>query len=453
MSTGSKVWAAAVVALAFSGTLQAAMVVSMQEQGYDIFRADSSDLINIGTSTYQSRTNTGGSNYSSDATGLGLNNGTVYSDGGRGNTEGGRTYCPQNNSSILFTLTSPQTIKEISSISGGDQARRSQKWKMEVRSGGAFSTLASETQANFVSNAVQGEMRVHIYDDAGLPLATNVDQIRVTYFNTGASLPESMYRELDILGTTVTSSIRIDDRLFGTADIRTASNNPFLFQQKDLAGANFYYAPGGNVGTGRVNGVGFDDINVATVVGPSYTQTFPLSANGAGPTLTLNLPFTSDHAARNQSLSATGPEPDQTNLETIANEMFYLSSGLNHPSARMTFNNLGIAPLTPLYVQVIGGDAGWSGDILIRANGNEIGTWAGVADGNGGTAALYAFNTEADANGNLDLLFTGMVHYSGISAIIISAEESADASIPEPGTLALLAMAGMGLRRYVRRRR
>ena len=188
----------------FAASAQAMVVISSTEGGIGAFGALGDDLINLGVPSLAGQTHSGGSRYASDPTGIGLNNGTVYADGSTQATENGRTYCPGNGSSITFDLDLAAepigyTVESIASISGGLQARRSQRFRLEVSTVGspAFTTLADENQVHFVSNAGNGEMRVVVEDDAG-PLATGVDQVRVTYFDTGASLPESMYRELDI---------------------------------------------------------------------------------------------------------------------------------------------------------------------------------------------------------------------------------------------------------------
>ena len=186
--------------LAIAGSARAALVISSTEGGLDTFSAAANDVINLGSPLLAGQSNAGGSLYASDPTGIGLNNGTIYADGSYGNTEGGRTYCPANGSSITFDLSSPQDIYSVVSVSGGGQARRSQRFRLEVSTVGdpAFTTVADESQIHFVSNAGNGEMKVNIADDLNAPIGTGVDQIRVTYFDTGASLPQSMYRELDV---------------------------------------------------------------------------------------------------------------------------------------------------------------------------------------------------------------------------------------------------------------
>jgi len=244
--------------------------------------------------------------------------------------------------------------------------------------------------------------------------------------------------------------------LTDSLQVRSATNDPFFDKQLDLVGVNFYYdgaggSSGGDVGGGTVSGIGFDDAELsgATSSDPPSTTVFNLSANGPGPVMTIAFPFTSDNTERVQSLNAVGP--DGANLETVANEIFYLSNGGNHPSATMTFTNLGINGGTPLFVQVIGGDSGWNGDLDVTANGSDIGIdWTLAGDTDSSTASLLSFDTVADAGGNLSLSFTGNGgNFAGIAAITISSEFI----VPEPGSgMAMLGMLGTGIL-VLRRRR
>jgi len=259
-----------------------------------------------------------------------------------------------------------------------------------------------------------------------------------------------MYRELDVYSSSAQPFRQ--EVLIDTAQIRTATNDPVFQEQIDLAGVNFYYngaggSAGGDVGAGTVNGIGFDDIELsgANVNASPANTVFNLTANGTGPVLTIDYPFTTNNQQRNQNLSATGT--DAANLNTIANEIFYLSDGGVHPSARMTFTDLGVGPGTELFVQVIGGDSNWNGDIEVVANGDPLGTWDLVADSNGNTASLLSFHTSADSLGNLDLQFTGTVQYSGIAAIIVSANNA----IPEPSTILLWSLGLLGFGWFRRR--
>ncbi len=113
----------------------------------------------------------------------------------------------------------------------------------------------------------------------------------------------------------------------------------------------------------------------------------------------------------------------------------------------------GLDPNEDLFVQVLGGDAGWTGDIEVLVNGTETFDWLGVADSDGtDTASLFGFYTQADATGNLDLLFTvPNGNFAGISGLIISS-----AVVPEPSSIALwtvlglLSLLGMGWKRWKR---
>jgi hypothetical protein len=216
----------------------------------------------------------------------------------------------------------------------------------------------------------------------------------------------------------------IDTVLTNTNQILTSSNSPFFGagNTQDVAAVNFYYSPGGDVShTTSVNGVRFDNINligsnnnVAPPPGP-----YGLVQNVAGVVYTQNMPFTSDNTQRNINLNAVGA--DAANLNAVAGEIFYISTGGNHPTAQMTFSNLGAN--RNLYVQVIGGDQGWNGDLGVIANGAPIGTWTTIADTNANNGSLFAFDTTSNASGQLQLDFTGVAgNFAGIGAVIISGQ-------------------------------
>jgi len=131
----------------------------------------------------------------------------------------------------------------------------------------------------------------------------------------------------------------------------------------------------------------------------------------------LDFPFTADNTPRTQSAGIAGT--DAATLNTVANEFFYLSPAAgDHPTATVTFTGLGRSH--EVYVQVFGGDSGWSGDIAATANGSSVGTWMSVADGNGGTGSMFCFLTSTDASGELELVFAGVGHFSGIGGLILT---------------------------------
>lgn len=248
---------------------------------------------------------------------------------------------------------------------------------------------------------------------------------------------------------------QVDAPLTDTAQIRTAANNPFLAGQVDVAGVNFFYnnaqnptnIPGG-AAAGTVNGVGFDNIDLDSPQGsPPPSGPFALAQNGGGVTMSAawTFPLTTSQQDRHQSATFAGPAADAAALAGVAGEFFYLSANqAEHGSVTFTFSGPALAPNQPVYVQVIGGDSGWSGDIAVAANGTGVGTWNDVADGNGATASLYAFDATTDAGGSLAVSLTGVDHFSGVSGIILS-------TVPEPTAAALLGLAGLGL--LARRRR
>lgn len=241
----------------------------------------------------------------------------------------------------------------------------------------------------------------------------------------------------------------VDGPLTDTSQIRTATNSPFFPNQVDLVGVNFFYTnaqndantPGG-AASGTVHGVGFDNIDLDSESGsPPPSGPFTLTQNQGGTmTAAWNFPLTTSQQDRQQSVTVTGA--DAAALQSVAGEIFYLGGANEHPNVTFTFSGLGASQ--PLYVQIIGGDSGWTGDIAVTANGTSVGTWNEVADANANTASLYAFDTTSDTSGNLALSLAALDHYSGVSGLIIS-------TVPEPTTASLLALGALGLLRRRRR--
>lgn len=258
---------------------------------------------------------------------------------------------------------------------------------------------------------------------------------------------------------TARAAIAFDGLLTNTNQIRTASNNPFFGagNTQNLVGANFYYepgrVPGGAVAPGSsVNGVFFDNINLA---GPTVPPgPYALTANGVAASVLLNMPFDQTEPGPDRFLNLGAIGPDAATLNAVAHEMFYVSNtfttAVSHNIAEMTFSGLGTS--RGLYVQVIGGDENWNGDIAVTANGTSVGTWLNVADGNVNNGSLFAFNTATNALGDLTLKFQLVTNdHAGISAILISGQGVSQGAVPEPTSL--LAWLGGGLALIGSRRR
>jgi hypothetical protein len=249
-------------------------------------------------------------------------------------------------------------------------------------------------------------------------------------------------------------AVIVDANLTSTTQIRTATNNP-VFGAGDtlnMAGVNFYFTNTVAAGS-SLNGVFFDNVSMGPPSGGPPVAPVNLAANGPGVTLTVSTPGTRYNEVRNQTISATGP--DAAVLNQMARDITFVS----HPS--LVFNLLdsfhftGLGANRNLYVQIIGGDQGWFGDILVNANGATIGTWLTVADGDSTTASLYAFDATANALGELTLdLSIAANNYAGIAGIVILGDAGGPSSIPESSAWLFggLACAAGGLASRIRRR-
>jgi hypothetical protein len=101
--------------------------------------------------------------------------------------------------------------------------------------------------------------------------------------------------------------------------------------------------------------------------------------------------------------------------------MFYVG-GTNHANPMMTFGNLGAN--RQVYVQLIGGDQGWDGDLNVTANGADVGAdWTTVANVSANTGSLYAFDTVTNASGELSLGFNiSAGNFAGVSGVTIAGQ-------------------------------
>lgn len=232
----------------------------------------------------------------------------------------------------------------------------------------------------------------------------------------------------------------VDERLTDTSQVVT---NPFGDNSPLVQAVNFRYTSAPV--TGSFQGIRFDNVDLSGAVPP--TGPISLTANLVPATLTLNFPLgIGANSPRTQSASFTGT--DAATLAAVANEMYYIgtTAGNDHPGVTMTF--AGLWTNNEVYVELIGGDGGWNGDLLVKANGQTVGTWTDVADLNTTTASLFGFFAKTDSLGKLQLDLTiAAGNYAGISGIIITQR------VPEPSTIALFGLGAVALAPLVRRRR
>ncbi|MBI1369127.1 MAG: hypothetical protein GC162_10795 [Planctomycetes bacterium] len=231
---------------------------------------------------------------------------------------------------------------------------------------------------------------------------------------------------------------QVDDEKL--ADAARVADNPFASTAGTRInyGVNFLYS-GPGVST-TFHGIGFDNVNMSSL--PAGPIALSANANNAGATVSLiGTGFTSDNTVRTQTTAITGT--DGATLDAVANQMFYM--GATHTG--MAINFAGLAADTKFYVQLIGGDAGWNGDLSITVNGVTLAPlWAGVADGVTTTASLFGFDARTNALGQLNIsLALAAGNFAGVSGILLSTVIPAPAALPA-------GLALMGLFAFKRRR-
>lgn len=179
--------------------------ISHRIGGTDSFLASSADLINEDAPTLlrvMSSVAKGRDGSDSRA----LNNGTIYDGAEPAVYSGSAALCPQDAMSVTYDLNLEDNqagydIHAIMSVSGGEQGRRSQHYRVEFShvDSDKFFLLADEERIHFGDES-PGEMHVRLGRSDKEPLARGVDQIRFTFFDLPNSDAYSAYREIDVFG-------------------------------------------------------------------------------------------------------------------------------------------------------------------------------------------------------------------------------------------------------------
>jgi len=228
-------------------------------------------------------------------------------------------------------------------------------------------------------------------------------------------------------------------------DTSSVLDQPFAGANGSV-GVNFYYSPDVNANSSPVTtsfkGIYFDNINLVTP--GNNTGSFVLNANAAtaGTTLTLNL-LLDDNSGRPLGTSTlTGT--DNVTIQDVGGTGFYLPNGASSPT--MTFGNL--KPNSDVYVQILGGDSGWAGQLKATVTGGAgAATTTNWGDTNAATRHLLAFYGQTDGTGSLVLNFAGSSNYVGIGAVILTQ------AVPEPSSMILFCLGSIIAFARLRRRK
>lgn len=142
----------------------------------------------------------GSAEFSSDA--AKLNDGSKYGGGTVGQTP--ESFAPSNGTVALLTLDGAYNISSIVSLTGQQASRNGQDYAVKWSSNGTdFSPLTSVGGETNNVDTSSTEVQVTISDDAFGFIALGVTHLQFTFSNVGASNGESVYREIDVLGSAV----------------------------------------------------------------------------------------------------------------------------------------------------------------------------------------------------------------------------------------------------------
>lgn len=200
-----------VLCCVFATSAQAAVVSTASNGLTGTFTVSGTDLANNNQSTFSSISLTSGSALFSSSAGA-LVEGTMYPSGSAGDTDGLRTLTPSNGAVLVIALNtafSPggydlSRIDTYTGSAGPAQPRVGQAYNVEFATVSTPSTYVAlySVFSTLDGNLDNGpEVRVSTVRDTGNQLlASGVANVRFTFFNVGN---ESMYREIDLIGTAV----------------------------------------------------------------------------------------------------------------------------------------------------------------------------------------------------------------------------------------------------------
>ena len=139
--------------------------------------------------------------------------------------------------------------------------------------------------------------------------------------------------------------------------------------------------------------------------------------------LKSNITVLGDDDGRRQYANLYGE--DSYALMQMASGIFYVNG--DHPLLEMTFS--GLVPNEDVFLQIVGGDSGWSGSALVEVTGAADTIWA-AADGNNATVSLVDVTGTADVNGELTVRFTVDSGLFGVAGLFLSQLEGSGPSLP-----------------------
>jgi len=189
-----------------TGTANAVVITDgVRATWEDMWVVSNTDLINQGTSTYESMSFTGTRHW--ESTEYALNEGTVFGEWNINNNSGTLTPSPGDVLVVTLNTTVNALGYDITNIdtysgAGGDCGARIPQWyKLEASMVGSSDFFEVFTLNDSSCTDDWRVLKVSISGDNGALLAGGVDQLRWTFLDDGTTEPFKNYREFDVFGS------------------------------------------------------------------------------------------------------------------------------------------------------------------------------------------------------------------------------------------------------------